>query len=255
MKIATWNVNSLRAREGLVLDWLKRVEPDVLLMQETKVVDDDFPSDGFQRLGYSVVMAGQKTYNGVAIASRGYMRDIKIGLDGDPPDADKRLISAVVKGIRVFSAYIPNGKAIDNPSFPEKLDWLKRLRSTIEKYGDERPIALGGDFNVAMDSRDVVNVEAMEGLTHFHPDEHARMKELLELGLTDAFRLKEEAGGLFSWWDYRGGGFERNQGMRIDYMFLTRSLTDACDKAWMDVEERRHDKPSDHIPVVVELKL
>ncbi len=252
MKIATWNVNSIRARHELVLDWLRRCEPDVLCMQETKVVDDDFPTDEMQRLGYAVAMAGQKTYNGVAIASRRPMQQIAIGLHDDEPEADKRLIAATIDGLRVISAYIPNGKSPTLPAFKHKLRWLARLRETLER-GPSGDIVLCGDFNVAIDDRDVYDPEAMRGQLHFHPDEHEALAHLLDMGLVDAFRLHHEEGGLYSWWDYRGGGFRRNQGLRIDYVFLARALADRCTAASMDVEERRRDKPSDHIPVVVEL--
>jgi len=252
VKIATWNVNSIRARHELVLDWLKRVEPDVLCMQETKVVDDDFPTDELMRLGYAVAMAGQKTYNGVAIASRRPMKDIAVGLHDDGPEADKRLIAATIDGLRVLSAYIPNGKSPTLPAFQGKLHWLARLRETLER-GPAGEIVLCGDFNVAIDDRDVYDPEAMRGQLHFHPEEHKALAHLLDLGLVDAFRLHHEEGGLYSWWDYRGGGFRKNQGLRIDYVFVGKALAAHCRDASMDVDARRRDKPSDHIPVVVEL--
>lgn len=253
MRIATWNVNSVRARVDAVVDWLGRVEPDVLCMQETKVVDDDFPTDELQRLGYAVAMAGQKTYNGVAIASRLPFRDVSIGFPGDPPSADKRLIAATIDGVRVVSAYVPNGKSVTHADFGKKLAFLARLREVLAPLvSDGKPVVLCGDFNVAPDERDVFDVEKMKGQLHFHPDEHRALSELLSIGLTDAFRLHHAEGGRFSWWDYRGGGLRKNEGLRIDLVLLSRDLAARCGRADIDAEERQRDKPSDHAPVVVE---
>lgn len=254
MKIATWNVNSIRAREQLVVDWLRRTEPDVLCLQETKVVDDDFPTDELQRLGYSVAMAGQRTYNGVAILSRDTVRDISVGLHDDAPEAERRLIAATVAGIRIVCVYVPNGKAVDSPSFPHKLEWLRRLRETLDRGpGPDQDVVVCGDFNIAPDERDLFDPDERRGQVHFHPDEHAALAHLLEFGLVDAFRLHHSEGGLYSWWDYRAASFRRNAGMRIDLVLVTRTLAARCLSAHMDVEERRREKPSDHIPVVVEI--
>ena len=252
MKIATWNVNSIRVREPLLLDWLRRYAPDVVCLQETKVEDDDFPTDEIQRLGYAVAMSGQRTYNGVAILARCPLRDIAIGFPGDPPTAEKRLIAATVDGVRVFSAYVPNGKSIGSSTFRGKLAWLARLRSTVEAC-DSAQIAVCGDFNIARDDRDVYDPEAFRGQLHFHPDEHAALNRLLELGLSDAFRLHEAGAGHYSWWDYRGSGLRRNQGLRIDYVFLSPPLSQRCTAAVMHTAERHRERPSDHIPVAVDL--
>jgi exodeoxyribonuclease-3 len=239
----------------LVADWLRRIEPDVLCMQETKVVDDDFPTDELMRLGYAVAMAGQKTYNGVAIVSRLPIKDVVVGLDGDGPTAEKRLIAATVGDVRVLSAYVPNGKSITSPDFQKKLDWLARLEQTLRKQSpDCSKLAVCGDFNIAPDERDVFDVEAMRGQVHFHPDEHRALAKLVEFGLVDAFRLHHEQGQLFSWWDYRGGGFRKNEGLRIDLVLLSKDLAARCTHAEIDVEERKRDRPSDHTPVVVELE-
>jgi exodeoxyribonuclease III len=253
LKIATWNVNSIRAREARVAAWLERVEPDVLCLQETKVVDEDFPTEAFQRLGYSVAMAGQKSYNGVAIASRLPMSDVRVGLPGDGATAEKRLIGATVAGVRVLSAYVPNGKSVALPSFRQKLDWLARLEELIGAEARSE-LALAGDFNVARETRDVYDPAALEGQLHFHPEERRAMQALLDTGLSDAFRLHHAEAGRFSWWDYRGGGFRRNLGLRIDYILLSRPLADRCSAAYMDVEERRGERPSDHVPVVAEIE-
>jgi exodeoxyribonuclease III len=254
VKVATWNVNSIRARLDHACDWLERVQPDVLCMQETKVVDDDFPTDEFMRLGYGVAMAGQLSYNGVAILSRLPMKEISIGLSGQAADADRRAIAATIAGIRVFSVYVPNGKTVSSPSFPEKLAWLERLRVTLdETTNPNSDVLVCGDFNIATDERDVYAPEAFRGKVHFHPDEHKALARLRDFGLKDAYREHHAEGGLYSWWDYRAGGFRKNEGLRIDYVFLSESLVKRCTGVTMDTEPRRLDKPSDHIPVMVEL--
>lgn len=254
MRIASWNVNSIRARHDLFLEWIKRDAPDVVCLQETKVVDDDFPTDELVRLGYAVAMAGQKTYNGVAIVSRLPMRDVKVGLADDAADADRRLIAATIRGVRVLSAYIPNGKSLTSPSFNEKLRWLGRLRETLERTTRPvDPIALCGDFNVAREDRDVWAPERMRGELHFHPAEHAALDHLLAYGLSDAFRLHHAEAGHFSWWDFRTLGFQKGQGLRIDYVFLSAPLVPRCTAAMIDVQTRAATKPSDHAAVIVDL--
>ncbi|HEX4475411.1 MAG TPA: exodeoxyribonuclease III [Polyangiaceae bacterium] len=251
MKLATWNVNSIRARHAALFAWLARVEPDVLCMQETKVVDDDFPTDEFLRMGYAVAMAGQKTYNGVAIASRLPMSDVRVGLHDETDPKDKRLIRAKIDGVVVYSAYVPNGKSVESPSFREKLGFFARLRETLEREtSPDAPAVVCGDFNVAPDDRDVYDPDALRGQLHFSDAEHAALADLKRFGLVDLFREKHDEGGLYSWWDYRGGGFHRNLGLRIDLLLATRPLAARCSSADIDVEPRHADKPSDHTPVV-----
>jgi exodeoxyribonuclease III len=254
VKVATWNVNSIRARLDHACDWLERVQPDVLCMQETKVTDDDFPTDEFMRLGYGVAMTGQLSYNGVAILSRLPMKEITIGLVGQAVDADRRAIAATIAGVRIFSVYVPNGKSTSSPSFPEKLAWLERLRTTLDETANPHSdVLVCGDFNIATDERDVYAPELFRGKVHFHPDEHRALARIRDFGLKDAFREHHSEAGRYSWWDYRGGGFRKNEGLRIDYVFLSESLVKRCSSVVMDVEPRRLDKPSDHIPVLVEL--
>jgi exodeoxyribonuclease-3 len=254
VKVATWNVNSIRARLDHALDWLERAKPDVLCMQETKVVDDDFPTDEFMRLGYGVAMAGQQSYNGVAILSQLPMKDLSIGLLGEPESADRRAIAATIAGIRIVSVYVPNGKFVASPSFPEKLAWLARLRDTLDaRENPKTDVLVCGDFNIATDERDLYDPEAFRGKVHFHPDELSALAKVRDFGLSDAYRQHHSEGGAYSWWDYRGGGFRKNEGLRIDYVFLSASLAARCTSAVMDQEPRRLDKPSDHIPVMVEL--
>ena len=253
LKLATWNVNSIRARLDAVLGWLEAEQPDVLCMQETKVEDDEFPSDELQMLGYAVAMAGQPTYNGVAIASRLAMKEIQIGLIDAAPDAEKRLIAATVGGLRVLSAYIPNGRSVSSPAFAEKLAWLSQLRRTLTEREQGRDVFLGGDFNVASDERDLFDPEAFRGKVHFHPDERRELDEIRKLGYVDSFRKFDERAGQYSWWDYRAGGLRKNQGLRIDYAFLSPGLSARAKSCRMDEKPRHEDKPSDHIPVIVEL--
>lgn len=222
-------------------------------MQETKVEDDEFPSDELQMLGYAVAMAGQPTYNGVAIASRLPMKEIEIGLLGADADAEKRLIAATIGGVRVLSAYVPNGRSVSSPAFAEKLGWLRRLRRTLVEREAGRDVFLGGDFNVASDERDVFDPEAYRGKVHFHPDERRELDEIRQAGFIDTFRQFDERAGQYSWWDYRAGGFRKNQGLRIDYAFLSPGLAARCKRCHMDDQPRHRAKPSDHIPVVVEL--
>jgi len=253
MKIATWNVNSIRVREPLVVDWLRTERPEVLCLQETKVVDDDFPSDELQRLGYAVAMSGQKTYNGVAIVSRLPMEDIAVGLEADPAPDDRRAIAATIDGVRVVCVYVPNGKSVESPSFDLKLRWLGALRETIQpRVASGEDLVVCGDFNIAPDERDVHDPEQMRGQLHFHPDEHRALEQLCALGLRDAFRIHRQEGELYSWWDYRGAAFRRNHGLRIDYLLVTDGMAGRCKEVVMDVEPRRAPKPSDHIPVVAE---
>jgi exodeoxyribonuclease-3 len=253
VKLATWNVNSIRARLDAILSWIESEQPDVLCMQETKVEDDEFPSDELQMLGYAVAMAGQPTYNGVAIVSRLPMKEIQIGLLDAAPDDEKRLIAATVGGLRVMSAYIPNGRSVSSPEFPRKLEWLAQLRRTLTEREGGRDVFLGGDFNVASDERDLWAPDAFRGKTHFHPDERRELDEIRKLGFVDSFRKFDERGGQYSWWDYRGGSLRKNEGMRIDYAFLSPALAARCKSCRMDLKPRHEASPSDHIPVIVEL--
>ncbi|NLE85259.1 MAG: exodeoxyribonuclease III [Myxococcales bacterium] len=255
MRLASWNVNSIRARFELVVEWLREHQPDALCLQETKVADHEFPTETFQRLGYEVARCGQRTYNGVAILSRHPIEDVQVGLVGAEPDDDKRLIAGTVAGVRLLSAYVPNGKALDSPSYEEKLRWLERLRETLDRrYRPQQELLLCGDFNIARDERDVFEPERMQGQLFFSAAEHAALERVLAFGLVDAFREVEPEGQHFSWWDYRAGAFRRNRGLRIDYAFLTEPLARRLAGCWMDKAARAKDKPSDHVPVVVDLR-
>ena len=217
MRLASYNINSIRMRENQLLDWMRKADPDVVCLQETKVEDDDFPTDELMRLGYAVAMAGQPTYNGVAIVARLPIKDVRVGLVGDLPNADRRAISATVAGVRIVNVYVPNGKSVTSPSFVEKLSWLERLRLTLDTLEDaNQPLALCGDFNICTDERDVHNPELYRNQLHFHPDERRQLARVLEFGLVDSYRVHHEEGGAYSFWDYRAGAFPRNEGLRID---------------------------------------
>lgn len=253
VKVASWNVNSIRAREQAVVQWVRLNQPDVLCLQETKVTDDEFPSEELQRMGYAVAAWGQPAYNGVAIVTRQPLSAVTLGLSDEGADAERRAIAATVGSIRVLNVYVPNGKGVDTPAFGDKLAWLERLRRTLEEREKVHArLLVCGDFNVAREDRDVYDPEAFREKLHCHPAERRAFQQLLDQGLCDAFRHFHARPGLYSWWDYRGGGFRKNQGLRIDYVLVTRPLLDVCHEVRIDLEPRRADKPSDHAPVVVD---
>jgi exodeoxyribonuclease-3 len=255
MKIVTWNVNSVRAREERVGAWLDRQEPDVLCLQETKVQDELFPREVFETRGYALELYGQKTYNGVAIASRRPLEDVRRGLSGEDEPTQRRLIEATVDGIRVINVYVPNGSEVGSEKFVYKLAWLERLRVHLGTAHDpERdPVLVLGDFNIAPEDRDVYDPDALRGKVLFHEDEHARLAELTSWGLTDVFRRFHEEDGLYSWWDYRAAMFRRGLGFRIDLLLATGPLVERCTASEIDREERKGNRPSDHAPVLVEV--
>ncbi len=256
LKLATWNVNSLRARHDRVVEWIDEERPDVLCLQETKVTDDQFPADAFRLRGYSIAMAGQRTYNGVAILARDELEGVRAELLGATAGEEKRFLCARVRGIFVCSVYVPNGKSVDSPSFVQKLDWLARLRSTLDAWADPgQHVAVCGDFNIAPEARDVYDPSEFEGRTHFHPREHEALARVCEFGLSDAYRALHEEGEQYSWWDYRAGAFRRNRGLRIDLILASRSLVACCRSAEIHRATRRKEKPSDHAPVVATFDL
>jgi exodeoxyribonuclease III len=251
MRIATWNVNSLRVRLELALDWLREDGPEVVCLQETKVTDDLFPREPLLEAGYEVAFSGQKTYNGVAILSRHPMRDVRTTLPGAPGDDEKRFIAARIEGMQVINVYVPNGQAVGSPKFQYKLDWLYCLQTFLQAtYTPEDALVLCGDFNIAPEARDVYDPVALDGEVLYHPAERAAFARLIAWGLGDTFRLHHEEPGWYSWWDYRGGAFRRNLGLRIDHVLATPPLARQCTAVTLERELRRLPKPSDHIPVV-----
>ncbi len=255
MKIASWNVNSIRARETIVSRWLSRHEPDVICLQETKCSDDDFPIEEFLRLGYEPALFGQKTYNGVALLSRHATSAVTLGLEGDAEAAaDRRFIAATVQGLCIASAYVPNGQAVGSAAFQYKLRWLEALRKTLESLASTgAPLVVCGDFNIARDERDVYDPSAFVGQLHFHPDERATLESVLGEEFVDSLRLHDDRPGQYSWWDYRAGKRRHERGLRIDYIFISRSLAPRCLRSTIDQDVRWDLRPSDHAPLLIEL--
>ena len=251
-KIATWNVNSLKVRLGHVLDWLAAERPDVLALQETKTVDEHFPSEEIEAAGYRAAFAGQKTYNGVAILSLAEGEEIATDLPG-LDDPQRRILASTIEGIRVLNVYVPNGKEVGSDKYAYKLDWLQKLRGYVAAELSRHPrLVVLGDFNIAPEDRDVHDPEEWRGKILCSDPERAALGKLLDVGLSDLFRLFEQEERLFSWWDYRMLGFRRNHGLRIDLILGSRSLAEACTSCRIDKEPRRRERPSDHTPVVAE---
>ena len=257
MLLATWNVNSLPARMPRVLEWLDRVRPDVVCLQETKIANAAFPHAELQELGYASAADGDGRYNGVAIASRVGLDDVSRGFAGEPgfPSLEKRALAATCQGVRVWSLYVPNGRTPDSPAFEYKLAWLQALRTAAGEELARWPLlALCGDFNVAPGDEDVWDPQAFVGATHVTPAERRAVGELLELGLNDV-HPRALKGAPFTYWDYRAGMFHKGEGMRIDLVLLSEPLAARVKDAYIDRDARKGSKPSDHAPVVVELEL
>jgi exodeoxyribonuclease-3 len=275
MRIATWNVNSLKARLPRVEEWLVQRQPDVLLMQETKLADDAAPEMAFRMAGYELAHHGEGRWNGVAIASRVGIEDVVTNFGDGPllrnpavePIAEAveaeaslatgdeaRMIGAVCGGVRVVSIYAPNGRALDTPFYLAKLAWFERLARWLRETRDPaEKLAIGGDFNVAPEGSDVYDMAAFSGSTHVSEPERAALAALREWGLVDVYRIHHPETGKFSWWDYRAGNFHKGLGMRIDLLYATRSVADASTGAEIDRDARKGKLPSDHAPVYVDL--
>ncbi|MEY2633592.1 MAG: hypothetical protein RIR00_2246 [Pseudomonadota bacterium] len=253
MKIASWNVNSLKVRLPHLLDWLASQAPDVVCLQETKLEDPKFPRAEIEAAGYQVAFAGQKTYNGVALLSRTPIADV---VSGNPhyPDPQQRLLAGTVAGVRVICAYIPNGQAVGSEKYAYKMAWLDGLHLWLQQELAAHPqLALCGDYNIAPDDRDVHDPKAWTGQILCSEAERAHFRGLLDLGLQDSFRLFEQPEKSFSWWDYRLRGFPRNLGLRIDHILLSAPLAARCSAAGIDKAPRALERPSDHAPVWAEL--
>lgn len=253
MQIATWNVNSLKVRLPQVLDWLAATRADVLCLQETKLEDHAFPRTAFKAAGYHAAFAGQKTYNGVAILSRQPLADVQIGIPGHA-DAQQRLVTATIEGLRIICGYFPNGQSVGSDKFAYKLDWLAALTAWLREELARHPaLALLGDYNIAPDDRDVHDPQAWAGQVLCSEEERAAFRALVALGLKDAFRLFEQPEKVFSWWDYRQMAFRRNRGLRIDHILLSQALAPRCTACVVDKAPRAAGRPSDHAPVVAHL--
>ncbi len=255
LKIATWNVNSLRVRLPQVLQWLQRARPDVLALQETKTADAHFPALELEGLGYQVIFHGQKAYNGVALLSRAPWTGVQRGLPHGP-DGQARFLAGTSLGIRFLNVYVPNGEAVGSDKFDYKLAWLEALTVQVAEALAEHPqLVVLGDFNIAPEDRDCYDPALLSGGLFCSAAERAALRRLLDLGLVDCFRAAPVSEGDFSWWDYRGGAFRRNHGLRIDLILASRPLATRLRACRIDREVRAWPRPSDHAPVVAEFDL
>jgi exodeoxyribonuclease-3 len=255
MKLATWNVNSLTVRLPHLLDWLAKYEPDVVCVQETKLEDAKFPADALREAGYEALFSGQRTYNGVAILSRAPATETLKGIPG-LDDAQQRVLSATIHGVRVVCVYVPNGENMESPKFQYKLSWLSALREWLQDELARHPrLAVAGDYNIAPEARDVHDPELWADKIHFTPPEREALRALMGIGLVDTFRLFEQPERSYTWWDYRMLAFRKKKGLRIDHILLSPALVPLCTSCTIDVEPRRLERPSDHAPVIAELKI
>lgn len=259
MKIVTWNVNSIRTRKNLVLGWVKENKPDVLLLQETKCIDELFPREDFEDLGYNIALKGQKTFNGVAILSLHPIDDIVTELPNSPLPEHARYIEAVISveggAVRVVSVYVPNGESLDSDKYQYKLKFYDALNEHLQSLLElEEETVVGGDFNVAPEEIDTYSVDATIDTVLFDLQARKKLRSLINLGMYDAYRLKHPNEPQFSWWDYRKGAWPKNQGLRIDHLLLSPEAADKLQGADMDHKMRGKDTPSDHIPVICEIK-
>ena len=253
MKIATWNVNSVRVREPRLIAFLEREKPDVLCLQELKVVDDDFPAEAVRAAGYEAVTFGQKTYNGVGILAKTGLaiENVTTTFEDGVDDPQARVIAADVLGVRVVSIYVPNGGDVGSEKWAYKLSWLGRLREYASRRLDlGGKVAICGDINIAPETRDVAKPDRWKNSVLFHPDMTAAFEGLLSLGLVDTLRLTHEGEGPFTWWDYRMLAFPKGDGLRIDHIFASKSLAASCTGVRVDRDERKGAQPSDHAPVI-----
>ncbi|WP_374569922.1 exodeoxyribonuclease III [Phenylobacterium sp.] len=259
MRLATWNVNSINARLETVLKWFEAAAPDVACLQEIKCVDEKFPAEAFERLGYNVAVHGQKTYNGVAMLSKTPLEDVRRGLPGDESDDQARYIEAVVSGprpVRVAGIYLPNGNPVGTDKFAYKLAWMARLNAHVrELLKLEEPFAVMGDYNVIPEEADVENPADWAGDALFQPESRAAFRALKWLGLTDAYMQADGAPGGYTFWDYQAGAWPKNNGIRIDHVLLSPQAADHLEGCVIHRDVRGWDKPSDHVPVVIELDL
>jgi exodeoxyribonuclease-3 len=257
MKIATWNVNSVNARLETILAWFREAAPDVACLQEIKCVDEKFPAEAFESLGYNVAVHGQKSYNGVALLSKTPLEDVRKGLPGEDADEHARYIEAVVSGpdpVRIASIYLPNGNPIGTDKFAYKLRWMERLKAHAgELLALEEPLALCGDYNVIPEPQDADNPSSWLGDALFQPETRAAFRGLKWLGLTDAYMEVDGTPGGYTFWDYQAGAWQRNHGIRIDHFLLSPQAADRLAGVTIHRNARAMDKPSDHVPVVAEL--
>ena len=264
MLIATWNVNSVRTRLSQIITWINLVNPDVLCLQETKVVDESFPKESFEKLGYEVIVYGQKSYNGVAIASKVKIENVNKGFDNESINQyggegfvqQKRLISADINGLTIINVYVPNGSSLDSEKFEFKINWLKSLSSFLEAQEEKgNSICLLGDFNIAPTQKDIHDPQRYDGGIMASETERNALKNVLKGRFIDSFRIFENNSGHWSWWDYRNNAFELNKGWRIDHIYISKTLSPNLKSCVIDCNPRGNQQPSDHAPVMIDIDL
>ncbi|MFL6583805.1 MAG: exodeoxyribonuclease III [Chthoniobacterales bacterium] len=255
MRIASWNINSLRKRADRLLAWLAETHPDVVCLQETKCTDDQFPAMELRNAGYHSAAHGQKSYNGVAILSKTELHDIRVSLCDEEDDPQTRVIAATIDGVRVYSIYAPNGQAVGSPAYQYKLKWYARLKNCLSGEATANGLVVCGDFNVAPTDTDVFDPELWRGAIMCSDGERAAFASLCEVGLVDTLRLHHRETGLFTWWDYRMLSFPKNRGLRIDGVLATDKLAQRCTASGIDRELRKGKDPSDHAPIWAEFQL
>ncbi len=255
-KIATFNANSIRARLPILQEWLHRESPDIVCIQETKVQDKDFPALDIEKTGYHVVYKGQKSYNGVALISKHPPGKVRKALYDHDENEEARFISAEIQGISVVNVYLPQGFEVGSDKFAYKLQWFDDLIAYVKtQCSPDQPLILAGDFNVALEPVDVYDPESLRGSVGFHPEEQAALRQLMDWGLVDVFRIHHKEGEHYTFWDYRiPNALKRKMGWRIDYILATRSLAETCHKSWIDTEARALPKPSDHTFLIAEFE-
>jgi exodeoxyribonuclease-3 len=254
VRIATWNVNSLKVRLPRIEEWINDIQPDVLCLQETKVSDDAFPTLTFMAMGYESAHHGQGQWNGVAILSKVGLSDVMLNFAEGEPDTDARILTALCGGVRMCSVYVPNGRSLTDDHYQYKLRWLAQLRQHLAVIGKpDEAMIVAGDFNICPADIDVYDPSKFVGATHTSPPERAALGELIDWGMVDLFRSKHSADKLYSWWDYRAGDFHQGRGLRIDLLLGTKPVADRCTWAIIDRNARKGQLPSDHAPVIIEL--
>ena len=253
MQIATWNVNSVRARMLRLIPWLEQHAPDVVCLQETKCLDERFPREPIEELGYNIATFGQKTYNGVAILSKRPIEDVRCGLPGDAEDDAKRVIAAAIEDLLLLNVYVVNGERVGSDKYDLKLAWLQRLAEYVAQYDMSEKLIVTGDFNCTFDDRDVYDPEGWRERILCSTPEREALARVMEPGLHDAFRKFHEQAGYYTFWDYRTRGYERGNGLRIDHLLMSEPALEVCTGVFIDSEARGGEKPSDHAPVIATL--
>jgi len=256
-RVASFNVNGIRARLPVLLSWLEKEAPEVVCLQETKVQDTEFPREGMEGLDFMCAFRGEKGFNGVSVLSREPMELLRVGLDDDGPPDEARSILIRVLGIPLLNTYIPQGTAPDSERFQYKLEWFQRLRGFLARhFKPEEPLIWVGDFNVAPEARDVYDPEGLRGAIGFHPEEHRALEEVRQWGFVDVFRLHVAEGGHYTFWDYRvPNALARGMGWRVDHIWATEAAARRSQRAWVDLEPRRSERPSDRTPILAEFEV